>query len=99
MTSKGLKDENWQFWGHFILRDCLVFLTSYLAVRTGNWDLRDASLKEMAALFCAFNRPHYQKLIVQHLSHLLIMQLRAPSIRPVFAGVLGIVSQLMRPMR
>ena len=73
MTSKGSKDENWQFWGQFILRDCSVFLTLYLAVRTGNWDLRVASLKEMAALFFAFNRPHYQKLIVQHLSDLLVM--------------------------
>ena len=32
-------------------------------VRTGNWDLHVASLKEMAALFFAFNRPHYQKLM------------------------------------
>ena len=29
--------------------------------------------KGMAALFFAFNRPHYQKLIVQHLSDLLVM--------------------------
>ena len=27
----------------------------------------------MAALLFAFNRPHYQKLIVQHLSKLLVM--------------------------
>ena len=45
----------------------------YLAVRLKKWDLRVASLKEMAALFFAFNRPHYQKLIVQHLSDLLVM--------------------------
>ena len=51
-------------------------------VRTGNWDLRVASLKDTAALLFAFNRPHYQKLIVQHLSDLLVMPkeiLRHPS--------------------
>ena len=73
MKSNGSKDENWQFWGQFILTDCSAFLMLYLAVRTGNWDLRVASLKEMAALFFAFNRPHYQKLIVQHLSDMLVM--------------------------
>ena len=69
----GIKGENWQFWGQFVLKDCSVFLTLYLAVRTGDWELYVASLKEMAALLFAFNRPHYQKLIVQHLSNLLVM--------------------------
>ena len=73
MTSMGSQDENWQFWSQFILKDCSALLTLYLAVRTGNWYLRVAALNQMAALFFAFNRPHYQKLIVQHLSDLLVM--------------------------
>lgn len=32
-----------------------------------------ASLKEMAPLFFAFNRLHYQKIILQHLSDMLTM--------------------------
>ena len=51
----------------------MAFLCLYLAVRSGNVNLRAASIKEMAALFFAFNRPHYQKLISQHLSDLLTL--------------------------
>ena len=57
--------ENHQ--GQFILRDCINILTLPLAVWIVNWDLYVAPL--------LFNRPHYQKLIVRHLSDLLVQNL------------------------
>ena len=42
-----------------------------MAIRSGNWDLRMGAIKSMAALFTAFDRPKYQKLIAQHIVDLL----------------------------
>ena len=42
-----------------------------MAVRSGNWDLRMDAIKSMTALFTAFDRPKYQKLISQHIVDLL----------------------------
>ena len=65
------KDETFQFWGQFILHDCFAYVALFLAVRTGNWKLRMAAIKSMAALFTAFDRQKYQKLIPQHIVDLL----------------------------
>ena len=73
LHKKASEDENWKFWIQFVLHDCMAFVSLYLAVRSKSWDLRIASLKDMAPVFFAFNRPHYQKLISQHLSDLLVM--------------------------
>lgn len=54
-----------------ILEDCLPYIVS---IRSGNWNLRMASLKQMAALFTAYDRMTYQKLIPRHIAELL----RAP---------------------
>lgn len=40
-------------------------------MRSGDWNLRIAAIKSMAALFSAFDRQNYQKLIPQHLADLL----------------------------
>ena len=42
-----------------------------MPIRSGNWDLRMAAIKQMAALFTAFDRHNYQKLIPRHLLDML----------------------------
>ena len=51
-----------------MMEDCLAFVNLYLAVRAGDWNLRIASIKQMAAIFTACDRQHYSKLIPQHLA-------------------------------
>ena len=38
----------------------------YIAIRSGNWNLRMAAYKLMSPLFTAFDRFFYQQLIAQH---------------------------------
>jgi len=66
-------DETWRFWVQFVFQDALAYVSLFLAIRSGDWNLRVASMKTMAALFTAFDHPNYQKLISQHLEDVLTM--------------------------
>ena len=65
------KDKTKQFWCQFVFQDCYAYVCLYIAIRSGRWDLRMGAIKSMAALFTAFDRPNYQKLIPQHIVDLL----------------------------
>ena len=67
------KEETLKFRGQFVLQDCSAYVALYLAIRSGNWKLRMAAIKSIAALFTAFDRQKYQKLIPQHIVDLLII--------------------------
>lgn len=60
-----------KFWYQFVFKDCFAYIALFLAMRSGRWDLRIAAIKQMAALFTAFDRPKYQKLIPQHIVDML----------------------------
>ena len=51
----------------------MAYIGLFLAIRSGDWSLRVASIKQMAATFMAFDHHNYTKLISQHLADLLCM--------------------------
>ena len=51
----------------------MAYVSLLLAIRSGDWNLRMASVKPMAAVFTAFDHPNYQKLISQHSEDVLTM--------------------------
>ena len=45
------RNQTFQFWCQFVFKDCFAYIALYLAMRSGNWYLRVAALKQMAALY------------------------------------------------
>ncbi len=68
MEAQSSISQTWKFWNQFVFQDCQAYVSLFLAIRSGNWKLRMASIKSMAALFTAFDRPTYQKLIAKHIA-------------------------------
>ena len=62
-----------RFWYRFVSTDCLAYIGLFLSIRYRNWELRTGSIKELAAIFAAFDRPTYQQLIPRHIHELLLM--------------------------
>ena len=87
-------DDTWRFWTQFVFQDAMAYIGLFLAIRSGDWQLRVASMKSMAAVFTAFDHPNYQKLISQHLVDLHTMP--AP-ILTMFQQGAFVVSILGRP--
>ena len=48
----------------------MAYISLFLAIHSGDWHLRIASLKEMVPLFTTFDHPTYQKLISKHIADL-----------------------------
>ena len=44
-----------KFWYHFISVDCFAYIGLSVAVRYRNWELRNGSMKLLAAIFSAFD--------------------------------------------
>lgn len=72
----------------------MAYVGQFLAIRSGDWDLRLASVKAMAPVFTAFDHQTYQKLISMHLDDLLSMP---PEIRAMFKQGAFVVSICGRP--
>ncbi len=71
MSNESEQNPTLKFWLQFLFKDYLAYLALYLAMRSGNWDLRMAAIKLMGPLFTAFDRPKYSKLIPLHIKEML----------------------------
>ena len=81
-------------WVQFIFEDAMAYIPLFIAIQSGNWDLRVASIKAMAPLFTVFDHPTYQILISRHLEDVLVMP--AP-IRAMFSQGTFVVCIVGRP--
>jgi len=70
VTQRSETDKTWKFWTQFVFTDCFCYFGLYLAVRSSNWQLRVASLKQMAPMFTAFDREYYARILPHHLSEI-----------------------------
>ena len=82
-------DDTWKFWIEFVFQDTMAYVMLFLAMRSGNWQLRMASIKLMVPLFSAFDHNTYQKVIAQHLADVLTMP---PNILTMFQQGAFVVS-------
>ena len=82
-------DDTWRFWIEFVFEDAMAYIMLFLAMRSGNWQLRMAAIKLMVPLFTAFDHNTYQKVIAQHLADVLIM---LPNILTMFQQGAFVVS-------
>ena len=73
LQQKSEKKDNWRFWTSFVLRDGLAYVGLYLALRSGNWNLRVACMKMMAPVFCAYDHMTYKRLICGHIADILTL--------------------------
>ena len=64
------KQGTTSFWYQFVMADCFAYLALYTGICNRNWHLCTGSLKLMASVFHAFDRPISQRLIPQHLMDL-----------------------------
>lgn len=67
ISTKSENNSTWKFWKEFVFWDGFSHLCLFFSISGGMWNLRTASIKTMAPMFTAFVRPHYRKLIPQHL--------------------------------
>ena len=61
------KLETFRFWDRFVHEDCMAYIHLFIAIRSRNWHLRNAAVKEMAPLFQACDRQNYSKMIPLHI--------------------------------
>lgn len=66
-------DDTWKFWIQYVFQDAFAYVGLFLAIRSGNWSLRTACVKQMASVFTAYDHHNYCKLISRHLADLLCM--------------------------
>lgn len=56
-------DDTWRFWVQFVFQDPMAYVGLFLAIRSGDLELRMGSMKFIAPVFTAFDHHIYQNLI------------------------------------
>ena len=57
------ESDNFRFLHQYIHKDCMAYISLYLAGRSGNWELRNYALKSMMPMFHVVNSDFYYKLL------------------------------------
>lgn len=67
------KQDSVKFWSDFLFEDCFPYISLYTSLRYRNWDMRTGSLKQLVALYAAFDRQTYEELLPRHLHDLALI--------------------------
>ena len=43
------KNDTWRFWAQFVFEDAMAYISLFLAIRSGDWNLRMASMKSIGS--------------------------------------------------
>ena len=62
--------KTFSFWDKFIKFDVFAYIQLFLAIRTGNWNWRQAAIKCIGSLFHAFDHQNYSCWLPIHLSQM-----------------------------
>ena len=73
VESKCNESATFKLWSNFLSRDMMSYIALWIAIRSGNWNLRNASLKTMLPNFVVCDRQNYGKILPRHFSHLFSM--------------------------
>ena len=77
-----------RFWYQLIKEDTMAYFSLFIAIRYRNWELRNGSIKLLAPIFSAFDRPIYRSLIPQHI--LDVLTLPVPVLRHLEQGCFSV---------
>ena len=67
------KQDTARFWRDFLFQDCFPYISLFTAVRYRNWEMRVGSIKQLVAIYAAFDRKTYEELLPRHLHDLAIL--------------------------
>ena len=67
---EGTKSDSSSYWDSFVHIDFMNYFGFYIAIRTRNWELRNACLKQFACLFHWFDKHNYLRMIPYHIADL-----------------------------
>ena len=73
LEHQSAKSSTWKFWAQFVFEDAFAYIGLFLSIRSGNWELRNGSIKMMASLYSAYDHQTYKKLIANHLADILTL--------------------------
>ena len=71
METLSQSQDTIRFWFQFVTVNILAYFGLFNAIRYRNWHLHNGSIKLLAAVFSAFDRPIYQTLIPCHIFDIL----------------------------
>ncbi|CAB1112218.1 unnamed protein product [Ectocarpus sp. CCAP 1310/34] len=81
------KHKTFGQWAELLLDDGMAYLAVYISIRVGDFDLREAAIRQIAPLFLDYNKNLYHALTIQHLAD--IANLR-PSEREFLRGMFSL---------
>lgn len=64
------ENENWRFWNTFLSKHCFTYISYFLALRSGNWELRNLCIKEVTKITQITESKYYARLLPYHIADL-----------------------------